>query len=106
MRGPGIVRELKNIVERAMVLSQDAFLDAHLLPPEIAGRRSAFSSEDGALKTARRTVQRLDEMERDYILDVLDAHEGNRSVTARVLGIARSTLQDKLKKYGVEEPSS
>ncbi|MGE5172973.1 MAG: helix-turn-helix domain-containing protein [Betaproteobacteria bacterium] len=48
-------------------------------------------------------VKRLGELELDYILDVLKAQNGNQSVTARMLGIARSTLQEKLKKYGIEE---
>jgi transcriptional regulator with PAS, ATPase and Fis domain len=102
---PGNVRELKNIVERAMVLTKDAVLDADLLPTEITGRRSSTGSHGGPAEKTGRVVKRLDEQERDYILDVLDAQKGNRSVTARVLGIARSTLQDKLKKFGMEERS-
>jgi DNA-binding NtrC family response regulator len=102
---PGNVRELKNIVERAMVLTKDAVLDADLLPTEITGRRSSTGSHGGPSEKTGRVVKRLDEQERDYILDVLDAQKGNRSVTARVLGIARSTLQDKLKKFGMEERS-
>ena len=44
-------------------------------------------------------------MEQEYILAVLEAQNGNRSTTAKVLGIARSTLQEKLKKYGKEDRS-
>ncbi len=99
---PGNVRELKNIVERAVVLSKNAALDEDLLPKEIAGMRSGAAPEKATLEVGG-AVKRLDELERDYILDVLKAQNGNRSVTARMLGIARSTLQEKLKKYGIEE---
>jgi len=51
----------------------------------------------------QREARLLTDLERDYIRDVLKSRGGNRSVTARLLGMARSTLQEKLKKYGIEE---
>ena len=44
---------------------------------------------------------RLDQMEKEYIKQVLAATDGNRSQTARILGISRSTLQDKIKRYRI-----
>ena len=98
---PGNVRELKNIVERAMVLLKGAVIDIDMLPREIvglydeAGEEATGSSQNGL---AKRT---LSDIEREHILDVLRAEGNNRSATAKVLGISRSTLQDKLKKYGM-----
>jgi two-component system response regulator AtoC len=97
---PGNVRELKNIVERAMVLSKGAVIDVDMLPREIAGL------QDGAEEAARELPMNdlrkktLADVEREHILDVLRAEGNNRTVAAKVLGISRSTLQDKLKKYG------
>ena len=102
---PGNVRELKNIIERAMVLTKNAIMDVELLPREITGMQPARESEAGPRRTGHAPVKLLVDAERDYILDVLKSQEGNRSVTARLLGIARSTLQEKLKKYGIEEHS-
>jgi transcriptional regulator with PAS, ATPase and Fis domain len=100
---PGNVRELRNIVERAMVLSRNVALDVELLPREIIGSllnegRAILSPANSPLE-----IKSLEHMERDYILEVLRSREGNRSVTARLLGIARSTLQEKLRKYGIED---
>jgi DNA-binding NtrC family response regulator len=100
---PGNVRELKNIVERAMVLTKSTTMDADLLPREITGMQSARGHEIRRGKNTRMAIKPLAAAERDYILEVLKNQKGNRSVTARLLGIARSTLQEKLKKYGFED---
>ncbi len=98
---PGNVRELKNIVERAMVLSRDALIDINMLPREIAGQQS--DQGDPPSDSPEKAFQKktLEEVEREYILEVLRAEGGNRTAAARVLQISRSTLQDKLKKYGI-----
>jgi DNA-binding NtrC family response regulator len=97
---PGNVRELKNIVERAMVLSRSSLVPVDLLPREITG-------EDRDRGDARRRqggsegYRPLAEMEREYILKVLRTEDGNRTTTAKILGMSRSTLHEKLKKYNV-----
>jgi len=102
---PGNVRELRNIIERAIVLSTGASLHSDLLPPEVTGRAPHLVRPDRPSRKNNNLEKSLSEMEREYILAVLDAQNGNRSTTAKVLRIARSTLQEKLKKYGVEEVS-
>jgi two-component system response regulator AtoC len=97
---PGNVRELKNVMERAMILAKGGFIVPADLPLElrkdVGGLRLAGSDEkwlerDGFLPLA--------EVERNYILKVLQEKAGNKSKTARILGVSRSTLREKLNRY-------
>ena len=98
---PGNVRELKNVVERAVVLSKDDMIEVDLLPREIAGVDQApHSQKIGAERIPNK--KRLEDVEREHVLAVLRAEQQNRTVTAKVLGISRSTLIEKLKKYGIK----
>ncbi len=90
---PGNVRELENTMERAVALARGSRVDLEDLPDEV---RQAFQKpvvRDG-------TVQPLDEIEKDYILAVLEMNDGNQTRTARQLGIGSATLYRKLKKFG------
>lgn len=100
---PGNVRELRNIVERAMVLSRSDIIDIDVLPREMVPVRSGGFDSEAATVPGRTSVLTLAEMEKEYILKIFRAHGQNRTVTAKVLGISRSTLQEKLKKYGILE---
>jgi len=91
---PGNVRELKNVIERALILTDKDYIGPEHLPAEIRVKGSKRYREDMPLLP-------LEEMERLYIEEVLRATGQNRSHTAKILGIARSTLQEKLKKYGM-----
>jgi DNA-binding NtrC family response regulator len=98
---PGNVRELVNVIERCVVLSKAPVVTASDLPEAIRREelaRADFSScGPGAnLKSA------LAMPERQIILDALDSHGWNRQETARALGINRTTLYKKMKKYGIE----
>jgi len=95
---PGNVRELKNIVERAMVLSRSVILPVELLPREITGEERD-PGDAGQPQTGSEKYRLLAEIEREYILSVLRAEGDNRTTTAKILGISRSTLHEKLKKY-------
>jgi len=112
---PGNVRELKNLTERAMILCpSDLLLPSHLpaelqalagsappLPPLPAEEVGApVPPSPGPPQKEGQFVQ-LDQMEKEYIKQVLAASDGNRSQTARILGISRSTLQDKIKRYRI-----
>jgi DNA-binding NtrC family response regulator len=98
---PGNVRELKNVVERAMVLSKVTAIGADLLPREISGFQEHFVTGAHGAKSRSSDRRPLADMERDYIVEVFHHEKKNRTTTARVLGISRSTLQMKLKKYGI-----
>jgi DNA-binding NtrC family response regulator len=93
-RWPGNIRELKNTLWRAAILAEHAPLDVvHLGLPG-----GAAAHDVGAPSSQLRT---LEEAERDTIRLALAGHDGNRSAAARTLGIARSTLLEKLKKFGL-----
>lgn len=85
---PGNVRELQNLVHRLVIMADDNIIDTPDLPENF--RYSATRSKG---------LQRsLEEVEREYILEVLSANKNNISHTAQVLGIDRKTLRDKIKK--------
>ncbi len=88
---PGNVRELANAVERAVALSRVQLLEYDDLPEEVR--------EAVAIPLHSSAVRTLAEIERDYILSVLDRHDGNRAQTAEQLGIGTATLYRKLKEY-------
>ena len=99
---PGNVRELRNVVERAMVLTKSTVMGLDLLPREIIGD---FTVTGRSMESADRVCfdkKPLREIEREYILKVFRDEGSNRSSTARALGISRSTLQEKLKSYGIK----
>jgi len=96
---PGNVRELMNAVERAVVLARTDYLPAEdfaLLPSEEAPREQPVLSPAAAAESLA-----LDEIEKTTILRALESAGGNKSETARRLGITRRTLHKKLKAYGV-----
>jgi DNA-binding NtrC family response regulator len=94
---PGNIRELRNVIERVLLLSAgaDEILPGHL-PAEIGGR-------DGDLAGGTDVDLSLDEVERRHIARILAHHQGNRSRAARTLGISRATLYEKLARYSLDE---
>ncbi|MCI0696120.1 sigma 54-interacting transcriptional regulator [candidate division KSB1 bacterium] len=90
---PGNVRELENVLERAVALAADNKLDTLDLPPTV---------RDASLATHVPARLSLKEVERQHILETVDACNGNYDEAARVLGIGRTTLWRKLKEYGSE----
>jgi len=93
---PGNVRELANAVERALVVCRGSTIDLEHLP--ISGHipgRGEIESEDRLS---------LDAVEDHHIRHVLDRAGFNVSETARLLGIDRATLYNKMHKYGIDRP--
>jgi two-component system response regulator HydG len=96
---PGNVRELMNAVERSVVLSRSDYLADEEFA--LVLRTKTEEERSGQIETKGPANLPLDEVEKTTILNTLDAAGGNKSETARRLGITRRTLHKKLKKYGL-----
>jgi DNA-binding NtrC family response regulator len=96
---PGNIRELQNVVERAVLLGKSEMIGLADLPREIAGGARINVSRFGSLTLK----EALEEPERQIILDVLEANGWNRNATADSLGVNRTTLYKKMKKLGLED---
>lgn len=107
-RWPGNVRELKNVVERAVVLARGEYIDqADLVLSTIptsneSGEADSSAGLSGIMGTKFHPCS-LEEMERRHILAVLKSTGGNKSRAAGILGIERSTLDRKLRRYEAGE---
>ena len=88
---PGNVRELRNALERATILSPGREITPDTLPP------AWFKARNPASR-----MPSLEDIERDYISEVLRQTRGKKVKAANILGISRKTLLEKRKKYGLE----
>ena len=89
---PGNVRELENVIERAVTLARGEKIVPEDLPPAIQGARG----ERRVIDEAEERTLPLHEMEKEYILRILEKTGGNKYQAAQVLGIDRKTLYRKL----------
>lgn len=97
---PGNVRELRNVVERATMLCESGKVGPEDLDlPVVIPAKSGASS---GLEDDATGLTRLDDTERRHIERVLRATGGSRTRAASLLGISRSTLWDKIKRYGLD----
>jgi len=93
---PGNIRELRNTLERAVILCETELLTPDHLPPEMAGKgpdRHLFRVAHGMT---------LDSLEKEYILASLKRNGNNKARTAEMLGVSEKTLYNKLNRYGRE----
>lgn len=102
---PGNVRELQNELRRLAHLSTEgAVIDADALSPGIRVPRRDGLKPGLSPRESVELAPRIAELERTLIEEALRRTLGNRSRAARLLGISRNTLADKIKRLGVEEP--
>jgi Nif-specific regulatory protein len=101
---PGNVRELKNVIERAVVLCRGQEIDENdLLVTKLA---TAGDTAEAEARAEEFLPESLADIERRYILATLTHTSWNKSRTATILGIERSTLDRKIRRYGLEENRS
>jgi transcriptional regulator with PAS, ATPase and Fis domain len=96
---PGNIRELENIIEHAFVLCPEGRIEPHCLP-DMFGDTIARPTMHGTIDAALQSV------EAQVILDALARNRYNRLATARDLGIHKSTLFRKIKRFGIELPKT
>lgn len=92
----GNVRELENTIERAVALARGSILSIEDLPERI---RNASGNTSAILHAAKAKRLTLDQLEREYILEILREAGGNKSRAAEILGLDRKTLYRKLDEY-------
>jgi DNA-binding NtrC family response regulator len=93
---PGNVRELENIIERGVALTNDTAIETGHLPEDLRELNiKTFRKKEGKIPS-------LEEHEMTYIQWVLNEVGGNKTLAAQILGIDRVSLWRKLKKYGLE----
>ena len=93
---PGNVRELQNIVERAVVMARDNTITTRDLPPELQHAEAAVLPEGHTL------TDRVEQLERQAIAEALARAGGVQSRAAALLGLTERNLRYKLKKYGIK----
>jgi DNA-binding NtrC family response regulator len=85
---PGNVRELANLIERAVIVSDSKVIDIKDLPEGVRSAVQAYKRRENPLSLA--------EVEADYVTETLAATKGNKAEAARILGISRKNLYERL----------
>jgi DNA-binding NtrC family response regulator len=113
---PGNIRQLENVVERAVLLSRHSTLSLEDLPPEMFDQNSGPKSSSATTPTqagfaaippsthGMSLADALEAPEREIILQALRQHHWNRASTADMLQINRTTLYKKMKRLGLDDP--
>lgn len=98
---PGNIRELENIIERAVALCVETTILPKHLPQEIERLCFKVYRSPSSLK-----IPTLEENEREYVLSVLKSVDGSKGKAAEIMGIDRSSLWRKLKRWGMDGDNS
>jgi len=98
---PGNIRELENVIERAVILSPGEFIVPESLPANIRESYPATSIEAVKHLTLEELMARA---EKQVILETLESFSWNRQLSARTLGISRTTLFNKMRRFQLVDP--
>lgn len=96
---PGNIRELENIIQYSIALTTDKTILPSALPENI----QSYSGDSSSQSTGKHMT--LDELEKAYILQILEEANWNREKAAEILGIGRATIYRKLQRYGFAKSS-
>lgn len=105
---PGNIRELRNMLERMIILSDDKIIGVENLPLEIKMKSDTIENKTviglGPLKDIlEKEIFSLDDVERVVIAMALQRTRWNKQETAKILGIGRTTLYEKIRKYKLDD---
>jgi DNA-binding NtrC family response regulator len=100
-RWPGNVREMQNVIERAVLLGKTSIIGMEDLPAGLTADAPASVESSFGLRPLK---EAMSNPERQIILNALESHNWNRHATAAALGINRTTLYKKMKRLNLEEP--
>lgn len=100
---PGNIRELRNVIERAVLISDGSSLSEHDLFDELP-HQPVSGGPESAVRTWEGVSQQLYELERQRVVEALSECGGNQTQAAAQLGISRRTLVSRLDEYGLPRP--
>jgi two-component system response regulator HydG/two-component system response regulator AtoC len=98
-RWPGNIRELRNVLEKAMLLGEGKVITLDHLPEEMKSGKASLTKGNVQAST-------LEELEKGRVLEVLNQNGWNQSRAAELLGIHRNTLRDKIRKWNIRLPDA
>jgi len=101
---PGNVREFRNVMEGILLTARHSLIETGDLPlhlRSVRSTRSSFTASSLATGDAA-SLTSMENAERDVILTAIRQHDGNMTAVAREIGIAKSTLYVKLKRFGID----
>ena len=93
---PGNVRELENAIERSVILADDGVLHSYHLPPSLQTPLSSGTHWAGNLE------QKLEQVERETIVEAIKASQGNMAQAARELGMTERVMALRMKKHQID----
>lgn len=98
---PGNIRELRNVIESMLLTAQNQWIDLIDIPPEIFGSAHCPTVGDHQ-RVERSDLTRMEHLEREALFAAIQQCRGNMTAVARSLGMAKSTVYVKLKRFGLE----
>jgi DNA-binding NtrC family response regulator len=99
---PVNIRELENMLERAIALLKGKIIQARDLPPEVCGGADPIRDICNAIPQEKPLSQAVSLFEREYIQKMLEKTKGKKGQAAEILGISRKTLWEKIKELEIE----
>jgi len=98
---PGNIRELKNLIERLVIMTQSTKIEFEHLPASLR-KENNQSLQPTMIDTEQNLKDAKENFEKEYIRQMLEKHDGNISKTAEAIGLERSNLHRKIKTFDIE----